>query len=583
MKIRKIAIEFLESRQMLVADPLTDLWMETACTDSAGPIAAEAEPQYRVNQTPRVQLGNAPLKGTPAFDGRDQIEILWQTVAAGNGRDDSFLAEIRDAGSPNGPWRPSQPLQRIDTSIETRVIHSAVFTGLQWNHRYVYRVQHWRAGAIVNEYSSTFETRLEPGDDASFSFATYGDSAVPGQALQNFRKVQRAITASDADFAVLLGDNIYESGTHQEADIRFDPTLNPDATQWNASSVDYLGFGNHDSYADKIGSATRENYAMPFPEAGVNAFVSPPAGEYAEFSSSFDYGNVHFVTFDSNSAEISRGEKRDTRIREQAEYLLANLAASDAEWKIVYMHHPMLGSVKLQLYPDTNYLEILMPKLIEAGVDLIMTADSHTFAWTYPVQGLNDTDGNNEIADSEVMFDGRSKFDFTKGSGPVQLISGTGGRDLRNDPFKQPVMAQAHSLDPARFPVESGFARVNVDRRRLSVQYISAETGRIVGDLNQNGARDAGEEYFAEFNIVDRSPNPDLNADGKVNSLDINRICSALLAAESDARFDLNEDGQVNRVDHQFLVSSVLKTTAGDANLDGVVNSSDLVLGPAHK
>ena len=44
-----------------------------------------------------------------------------------------------------------------------------------------------------------------------------------------------------------------------------------------------------------------------------------------------------------------------------------------------------------------------------------------------------------------------------------------------------------------------------------------------------------------------------------------------------DLRFDLNQDGVTNRDDVEFLVQGILNTNAGDANVDGVFNSADLV------
>lgn len=541
-------------------------------------VAVGTEPQFRINQTPRLQIGNAPLMGTPSYDGFDQIEILWQTVPAGNGTEDSFVVEIRDIDATNSNWLPTDTIDQITTGVQDRIVHSAKFRDLEWSHNYEYRVQHLRGRIVVDEFAAEFRTRLRPDDTTSFTFAAYGDSAEPGAPLENFRAVQRAINASDSDFAVLLGDNIYSSGSHEQADSRFDPRMNPEATDWIASHVDYMAIGNHELFSG--GQPSLDSFSTPLPEAGVNAFASPPEGEKAEFYGSFDYGIAHFVTFDSNSAELSRGDRRVDLLEQQIEYLVTDLEASAAHWKILYMHHPLLGSSKLQLYPNTNYLEIMMPRLIDAGVDLILVGDSHTYAWTYPVVALDDVDGNNEISDAEVVVENRSRTEFQKGAGPVQLISGVGGRSLRNDAFGQPYMAQAHSLRDTTLPLEFGYAEINVSTEQLTVTYVSAETGHIFGDTNQNGQQDHGEDGFSRFVIYDEneSPETDLNQDGQVDVRDLDAICSALLAANQNSLFDINQDNQVNQLDYDYFLSDVLGTTAGDANLDGIVNSSDLVL-----
>ncbi|MCA9212479.1 MAG: lamin tail domain-containing protein [Planctomycetales bacterium] len=68
----------------------------------------------------------------------------------------------------------------------------------------------------------------------------------------------------------------------------------------------------------------------------------------------------------------------------------------------------------------------------------------------------------------------------------------------------------------------------------------------------------------------------DFDNDGDVDADDIDLL--SLAAAIGDTSFDLNNDGVTDEQDRTFLIESVLNTSFGDANLDGVFNSSDLVL-----
>jgi hypothetical protein len=70
----------------------------------------------------------------------------------------------------------------------------------------------------------------------------------------------------------------------------------------------------------------------------------------------------------------------------------------------------------------------------------------------------------------------------------------------------------------------------------------------------------------------------DFNDDGQVNAADVDLLCAALQAGQNDLRFDLDANGQLESSDFDFLIRTLLKTTYGDANLDGVFNSNDLVL-----
>jgi hypothetical protein len=76
------------------------------------------------------------------------------------------------------------------------------------------------------------------------------------------------------------------------------------------------------------------------------------------------------------------------------------------------------------------------------------------------------------------------------------------------------------------------------------------------------------------------APAADFNRDGRLNAQDIDLLCAAVLADEPqvDLRFDLDADLEVDRDDYQFMLDRVLRVSPGDTNLDGIFNSSDLVL-----
>jgi hypothetical protein len=67
----------------------------------------------------------------------------------------------------------------------------------------------------------------------------------------------------------------------------------------------------------------------------------------------------------------------------------------------------------------------------------------------------------------------------------------------------------------------------------------------------------------------------DINGDGQVDVDDIHHLCEAM--GQADPSADLDGSGQVDQTDLEILVRDVLGTDYGDANLDRVFNSSDLV------
>jgi hypothetical protein len=69
----------------------------------------------------------------------------------------------------------------------------------------------------------------------------------------------------------------------------------------------------------------------------------------------------------------------------------------------------------------------------------------------------------------------------------------------------------------------------------------------------------------------------DVTFDGKVDVADVDQLCRSLLRGEQNTLLDVNTDGRVDLADFQELVIVLLGSRPGDANLNGVFDSSDLV------
>lgn len=66
-----------------------------------------------------------------------------------------------------------------------------------------------------------------------------------------------------------------------------------------------------------------------------------------------------------------------------------------------------------------------------------------------------------------------------------------------------------------------------------------------------------------------------MNDDRVVNALDIDLLCGGI--RQGDPRFDLESNDAEGLADFDFLVASILGTSIGDSNLDGVFDSRDFV------
>lgn len=427
-----------------------------------------------INQPPRLQLGDAPLTGYTGAD-TDQVVVIWQTTGSLTG--DTFTVEVRPSG---GAWTSVTGHTMDPTGVGSRVMHEVEIDGLSYGSTYEYRVVHTPSGGSPVTYQAEFDTRLEAGDTSGFSFAAYGDSADPNS-LGPFFEVQSQIGNYDPDFALLLGDNAYESGTHAEFDSRFATGVTSQGTlDWIGSHIDYPAYGNHDNNSG--GDGYRDGYSVPVPVAGVDSPVGNPAGMTPELNYSFDYGNAHFVTFDSNM--LNSASQLDILL----DYVEADLAASTAQWKIVYAHHPVGGAPDKGEGPEDNYWQQVVPRLYDAGVDLFLTGHSHTYSWTYPLTGYSGTSAT-FVADTDKIYE--------QGDGLVQVVAGTGGRSLRSGNFGYDFVASGYSTSTSP-AADFGFAQVSVTANALVVDYVMADDGtvldsfRIVNDGSGSGGQGGG-------------------------------------------------------------------------------------------
>ena len=501
-------------------------------------VAADA--QFHINHSPRLQLGDQPLVGYMGSS-TDRVELLWQTVSAGSGTQDSFNVEYRLSGNLNS-WSAAPTTSQIPIPTGGRINHYTTITGLSYDTDYEYRVRHFSANVVVAEFHSTFHTRLAAGDPTTFSFAAYGDSADVNN-IAPFRSVQSRVNTVDPAFTLLLGDNAYDFGTHDESDARFDPNINPEAAAWTAGHIDYVGFGNHDVGTDG-GQPGEDNFSVPIPVVGVTAPASVPAGEEPEHNYSFDYGNVHFVTFDTNSLN------NPTRLNNQLTWMEADLAATTAQWKIVFGHHPVTGSPDKPESAADNYYQQVVPRLRMAGVDVFLMGHSHTYHRTYPL--LGESGGVETYAlDTDNSY--------TQGAGLIQLVAGTGGKSLRSGTFTQfPFNAVGFSLSTTPV-VEYGFAKFDVTPTELTVSYIAADDGATLDQFT----------IVAEIDVS--APTASLVAPMDNGSRDVNTTINAVTTGFTQAVFQIQlSDDQAGIDDASVSASSVTVIRETEMLIEGI-------------
>jgi len=293
-----------------------------------------------------------------------------------------------------------------DAALTTQ--HALSIQGLQPGTTYFYRVR--SSGAVLA--AGSFRTNLPPGS-TPFSFAVWGDS---GSGAQPQFDVASRIVAANPDLSLLAGDVIYPSGQPEGFDPYF---FVPYRDIVNRSCI-FTALGNHDLETDN-----GQSY--------LTAFYLPhnnPANSERYYS--FDYGNVHFITLDTN---------QNTGIGSaQRAWLESDLASTTQPWKIVVMHHQPYDTDGGHT-PDIWVREDLSPLFEQYNVDIVFSGHSHHYMRSIPVR------------------------DYVPSSrGVIYVVTGGGGDDL------QPVGNWATYTAYAESAFH--FVRVQVDGSVLTLQAV---------------------------------------------------------------------------------------------------------------
>lgn len=251
--------------------------------------------------------------------------------------------------------------------------YSACVTKLTAGTKYYYTIG---AGHKWTE-KKTFTTAARSGD---FSFMSLGDIQFVSRD-RDYEKWGDDISAAykrepGIKFSLQMGDLI-----NGNADLR-----DWNACLENASSV----FGQI-----PIMTTAGNHETSIIPKVYLQMMSLPKNGPEGleEEVYSFDYGDCHFVSVNSNLLADERRDdmgksKWNSMVRKVDAWLKDDLSSTKAKWKIVYMHHPA--------YPASDdgnpiYKRIRTnwsPVFAETGVDLVLCGHQHVYMRTKPIDGV---------------------------------------------------------------------------------------------------------------------------------------------------------------------------------------------------
>ncbi|MEJ7709166.1 MAG: Ig-like domain-containing protein [Pyrinomonadaceae bacterium] len=246
--------------------------------------------------------------------------------------------------------------------------HEAKLTNLNPATEYSYDVF---VGGVDATPSVTDKLTTAPGAGAtSVKFVAFGDSGI-GSSQQ--RQLAGVLTNDDFDLALHTGDVVYgSSNTSGGADYtQFHNWFFDIYRDWLRSRPTYLSIGNHD---DRIahGQAYRDLFVLP--ENGASAAYP----DHAERYYSFDYGPVHFVALDTETALLD-----PTRRQEQLNWLAADLALTQQPWRVVFFHRSPYSS-GTEHGSELDVRQAFRPILEQYGVQLALTAHDHDYERSVP-------------------------------------------------------------------------------------------------------------------------------------------------------------------------------------------------------
>ncbi len=255
-------------------------------------------------------------------------------------------------------WETSQPttgqveygdgddLSNREPAAQKATIHEVRLTGLGAGTEYSYRITSDGVSSDVHRFTTAVE------EAAPFRFAFYGDNK---DGPMNHRRVADAILAAEPALVIHNGDLVNTGWVAKQWDrLFFDP-----ARRLMHAVPLYPVMGNH--------------------EMGAQLFLDYFSLPGNERWYSFDFGNAHFVVLESDVDRMLDGS-------EQIAWLERDLAASEATWKFVNLHHPPFSASRD--YHESERLvrkNLLHPIFERHRVDMVFSGHDHNYERTLPI------------------------------------------------------------------------------------------------------------------------------------------------------------------------------------------------------
>lgn len=356
-------------------------------TDNDGNVVASSGVAVTVNPAP----GSGTLTRSPYLNlaTHNSIVVRWRTSQ-------SVVGRVRYGTSPTN----------LDQSLDessAKTDHEVKLTGLTPYTRYYYSVgssfdtltpevtditsvKTGNTGSVAFTFPTptaadyTFRTSPVPGTATPTRIWVVGDCGRGSATQAGGRNAYYAWMGSRVpDLNLQMGDNAYNSGTdteYQTGYFAMYPTIFRKLPQWST-------LGNHDANNGSTSPTANFPYfdMFTFPTAGEAGGVASGTERYY----SFNYGNIHFISLDSQASSTAVDDPATTTVNEDgpmAAWLRQDLAATTATWIIAFWHHPPYskGSHDSDTEGQMVNMRVRFNPILEAGgVDLLLFGHSHNY------------------------------------------------------------------------------------------------------------------------------------------------------------------------------------------------------------
>lgn len=416
--------------------------------------------------------------------------------------------------------------------------HDVHISGLLPFTKYYYKIESDNVVLSGPDANHHFKTAPVPGTVQPVRVWAIGDFGKASQGEKDTRDSYLQYTGNThTDVWLWLGDNAYQDGTDAEYQAKvFDTTYGFGNVFKNIHF--YPNPGNHD-YNSICPAPTCNKHPDDHTGAYYDIVTVPKAGEAGGVASgrenyySFDYGNIHFISLNSELGSLGQGNAPydwtgtqfgDVQNLPLMQWLKQDLQTNTKPWVVAYWHQPPYSKGS---HNSDNAWELFMaamrknfiPVLEQYGVDVILNGHSHVYERSYLINGhyglsstfnaathlVNGTSGNESLGEAYVKYtDGP-----TPNKGTVYVVSGNGGSSETSPPLltkKHPVMYYSDAGDEIW-----GSFIMDVDGNKLTGKYLSS-TGQIKDQFtilkqSSTGIKNAG-NFFENASNVIVAPNP---------------------------------------------------------------------------